>query len=153
MTTRNGINWPNLMAVDSLPATFKRSPSGGSLRMSDRVIIFDTTLRDGEQSCGCSMTVAEKLRMARKLVELQVDVLEAGFPIASEGDFEAVQKVGSEFSDVAVAALARCSTGDIERAARALETAKRPRIHTFIATSPIHLKHKLKMTEDQALEA
>jgi 2-isopropylmalate synthase len=120
--------------------------------MSDRVSIFDTTLRDGEQSCGCSMTTAEKLRMARKLVELRVDILEAGFPIASEGDFEAVQKVGLEFSDVTVAALARCSTGDIERAARALERAKRPRIHTFIATSPIHLKHKLKMTEQQALE-
>jgi 2-isopropylmalate synthase len=120
--------------------------------MSDRVSIFDTTLRDGEQSCGCSMTTAEKLRMARKLVELRVDILEAGFPIASEGDFEAVQKVGLEFSDVTVAALARCSTGDIERAARALEKAKKPRIHTFIATSPIHLKHKLKMTEQQALD-
>src|SRR5690349_20336149 len=104
--------------------------------MSDRVTIFDTTLRDGEQSCGCSMTTAEKLRMARKLVELRVDILEAGFPIASEGDFEAVQKVGLEFTDVTVAALARCSTGDIERAARALEKAKKPRIHTFIATSP-----------------
>jgi 2-isopropylmalate synthase len=120
--------------------------------MSDRVSIFDTTLRDGEQSCGCSMTVAEKLRMARKLVELQVDVLEAGFPIASEGDFEAVEKVAREFPEVTVAALARCSTGDIERAARALEKAKKPRIHTFIATSPIHLKHKLKMSEQQALD-
>jgi 2-isopropylmalate synthase len=120
--------------------------------MSDRVFIFDTTLRDGEQSCGCSMTVAEKLRMARKLVELGVDVMEAGFPMASDGDWEAVDKVGREFSDVTVAALARCHSGDIEKAARALEKAKRPRIHTFIATSPIHLKHKLKKTEDQALE-
>src|SRR3954451_1013727 len=83
--------------------------------MSDRVFIFDTTLRDGEQSCGCSMTVAEKLRMARKLVDLGVDIMEAGFPIASEGDFEAVDKVGREFSaDVTVAALARCHAGDIE---------------------------------------
>src|SRR4051812_18199406 len=120
--------------------------------MSDRVKIFDTTLRDGEQSCGCSMTVAEKLRMARKLVELGVDVMEAGFPIASEGDYEAVDRIGREFTEVSVAALARCCTGDIERAARALEKAKRPRIHTFIATSPIHLKHKLKKSEDQALE-
>jgi 2-isopropylmalate synthase len=120
--------------------------------MSDRVKIFDTTLRDGEQSCGCSMTVAEKLRMARKLMELGVDVMEAGFPIASEGDFEAVDKIGRELTEVSVAALARCCPGDIEKAARALEKAKRPRIHTFIATSPIHLTHKLKKTEDQALE-
>ena len=120
--------------------------------MSDRVFIFDTTLRDGEQSCGCSMTVAEKMRMARKLVELNVDVMEAGFPMASDGDFEAVDRIGQEFGAVTVAALARCHTGDIERAAQALAKAKRPRIHTFIATSPLHLKHKLKMTEEQALE-
>jgi 2-isopropylmalate synthase len=121
--------------------------------MSDRVFIFDTTLRDGEQSCGCSMNVAEKLRMARKLVELGVDIMEAGFPAASEGDLEAVSKVSQEFDGVTVAALARCHTGDIEAAARALDKAKRARIHTFIATSPIHLLHKLKKTEDQALEA
>ena len=121
--------------------------------MSDRVYIFDTTLRDGEQSCGCSMTVAEKLRIARALSELGVDVMEAGFPIASQGDFEAVESVAREHVDIRVAALARCSTGDIEIAARALEKAQRPRIHTFIATSPIHLKHKLKKTEDEALEA
>jgi 2-isopropylmalate synthase len=90
--------------------------------------------------------------MARKLVELGVDVLEAGFPIASEGDFEAVGKVAREYPGVAVAALARCHPGDIERAAKALDKASRPRIHTFIATSPIHLKHKLKKTEEQALE-
>jgi 2-isopropylmalate synthase len=120
--------------------------------MSDRVFIFDTTLRDGEQSCGCSMTVAEKVRMARKLVELNVDVMEAGFPMASDGDFEAVDRIGQEFGGVTVAALARCHTGDIERAAQALAKAKRPRIHTFIATSPLHLSHKLKMTEEQALE-
>jgi 2-isopropylmalate synthase len=120
--------------------------------MSDRVSIFDTTLRDGEQSCGCSMTVTEKLRMARQLVDLGVDVLEAGFPIASEGDFEAVGKIAREHAGVTVAALARCSPGDIERAARALDKAPRPRIHTFIATSPIHLKHKLKKSEEQALE-
>jgi 2-isopropylmalate synthase len=121
--------------------------------MSDRVFIFDTTLRDGEQSCGCSMTVPEKLRMARKLEELGVDVMEAGFPAASEGDLEAVGRIGQELTAVRVAALARCHSGDIEAAARALEKAKHPRIHTFIATSPIHLKHKLKKTEEQVLEA
>jgi 2-isopropylmalate synthase len=121
--------------------------------MSDRVTIFDTTLRDGEQSCGCSMTVPEKLRMASKLVELGVDVMEAGFPAASEGDLEAVRSISSAHAGVTVAALARCHTGDIEAAVRALEKAKRPRIHTFIATSPIHLKHKLKKSADEALEA
>jgi 2-isopropylmalate synthase len=120
--------------------------------MNNRVCIFDTTLRDGEQSCGCSMNVPEKMRLARKLVELNVDVMEAGFPMASQGDFEAVDAVGREYGQVTVAALARCHQGDIECAARALKSAKRPRIHTFIATSPIHLKHKLKKTEEQALE-
>jgi 2-isopropylmalate synthase len=119
----------------------------------NRVTIFDTTLRDGEQSPGCSMTVPEKVRMAHKLHELGVDVLEAGFPIASDGDFEAVRAVGAEVP-VRVAALARCMAPDIERAARALEKTKggSPRIHTFIATSEIHLKHKLKKTQDQVLE-
>ena len=120
--------------------------------MSDRVYIFYTTLRDGEQSPGCSMTVPEKLRMARKLVELGVDILEAGFPIASEGDFEAVAAVSREFPWAQVAALARCCTLDVERAAKSLTHAKRPRIHTFIATSDIHLKFKLKKTRQQALE-
>ena len=122
--------------------------------MSDRVTIFDTTLRDGEQSCGCSMSVAEKLRLARKLTELGVDVMEAGFPAASDGDLEAVRAIAAEHSGVVtIAALARCHKGDIEAAARALEKAKRPRIHTFIATSPIHLIHKLKKTEAEVLEA
>jgi 2-isopropylmalate synthase len=120
--------------------------------LNQRVYIFDTTLRDGEQSPGCSMTVHEKLSMAHKLVELGVDTLEAGFPIASEGDFEAVQAVGREFRWVQVAALARACTVDIERAAKALESCERPRIHTFIATSPIHLKHKLRKTQEQVLE-
>jgi 2-isopropylmalate synthase len=120
--------------------------------MSERVYIFDTTLRDGEQSPGCSMTTSEKLRMARKLVDLGVDILEAGFPIASQGDFEAVHEVSKEFHWVQVAALARACTKDIERAAQALEPARRPRIHTFIATSDIHLKHKLKKTRQQVLE-
>src|SRR6476646_3221442 len=120
--------------------------------MADRVYIFDTTLRDGEQSPGCSMTVAEKLRMAAKLVELGVDILEAGFPIASQGDSEAVDAVAREFPWVIVAALARSNRGDILAAAASLKNARRPRIHTFIATSDIHLKHKLKKSQQQVLE-
>jgi len=121
-------------------------------RMADRVYIFDTTLRDGEQSPGCSMTVAEKLRMAAKLVELGVDILEAGFPIASDGDAEAVEAISREFPWAHVAALARANRADIERAAEALRHARRPRIHTFIATSDIHLKHKLKKSRQQVLD-
>ena len=120
--------------------------------MPNRVYLFDTTLRDGEQSPGCSMTVPEKLRLARKLVELGVDILEAGFPIASEGDYEAVDAVSREFPWAQVAALARANTPDIERAAAALKHAKRPRIHTFIATSDIHLKYKLKKSRQQVLD-
>jgi len=120
--------------------------------MPNRVYIFDTTLRDGEQSPGCSMTVPEKLRLARKLVELGVDILEAGFPIASDGDYEAVDAVSREFSWVQVAALARANTLDVERAAASLKRARRPRIHTFIATSEIHLKYKLKKSQQQVLD-
>src|ERR1700693_268009 len=120
--------------------------------MPNRVYLFDTTLRDGEQSPGCSMTVPEKLRLARKLVELGVDILEAGFPIASEGDQEAVDAVSREFSWVQVAALARANTPDVERAAASLKHARRPRIHTFIATSEIHLKYKLKKSQQQVLD-
>jgi 2-isopropylmalate synthase len=109
-----------------------------------RVYIFDTTLRDGEQSPGCSMTVPEKLRMAAKLVELGVDILEAGFPIASEGDSEAVDAVSRQFPWAHVAALARANKPDIDAAIHSLRNAKRPRIHTFLATSDIHLKYKLK---------
>ncbi len=119
---------------------------------TNRVYIFDTTLRDGEQSPGCSMTVHEKLGMANKLVELGVDLLEAGFPIASDGDFEAVDAVSREFPWVQVAALARANRLDIERAAESLKHARRPRIHTFIATSDIHLKFKLKKSRQQVLE-
>ena len=124
----------------------------GSPNMTDRVYIFDTTLRDGEQSPGCSMDTTEKLRMARKLVELGVDVIEAGFPIASEGDFESVDAISREYPWAQIAALARCCKLDVERAAKALEHAKRPRIHTFIATSDIHLKYKLKKSRQQVLE-
>ena len=113
------------------PAGYRIQSAGGT-PMNNRVYIFDTTLRDGEQSPGCSMTVAEKLRMARKLVELGVDILEAGFPIASEGDFEAVDAISREFPEVQVAALARACTLDVERAARALENARNaahPHLH------------------------
>src|SRR3982074_390633 len=120
--------------------------------MANRVYLFDTTLRDGEQSPGCSMTVPEKLRLAAKLVEMGVDILEAGFPIASDGDFEAVDAVAREFPWVQVAALARASKLDIERAAASLKNARRPRIHTFIATSEIHLKYKLKKSQQQVLD-
>ncbi|MBI1356654.1 MAG: 2-isopropylmalate synthase [Acidobacteria bacterium] len=120
--------------------------------MSERVYIFDTTLRDGEQSPGCSMNTEEKLLVARKLVDLGVDILEAGFPIASDGDFDAVRRVGAEFPDVRVAALGRTVPKDIERAARALEGVKNPRIHCFIATSEIHLKYKFNKTQDEILE-
>jgi 2-isopropylmalate synthase len=118
----------------------------------DYIRIFDTTLRDGEQSPGCSMNVSEKLALARQLERLGVDVIEAGFPIASEGDFESVRAVARELRDTIVCGLARTGQVDVERAARALEGAARPRIHTFIATSDIHLEHKLRMSREQVLE-
>jgi 2-isopropylmalate synthase len=121
--------------------------------MSSQLIrIFDTTLRDGEQSPGCSMNLGEKLQLARQLERLGVDIIEAGFPIASEGDFESVQAIAAELRDATVCGLARTASADVERAAKAVEKARSPRIHTFIATSDIHLKHKLKMSRAQALE-
>src|SRR5579872_7608707 len=119
--------------------------------MSDRVIIFDTTLRDGEQSPGCSMNTAEKLEVALALVELGVDVIEAGFPIASPGDFEAVQAIARQFGDRGpkICGLARCRDEDIDRAGNALMDAKNKRIHVFLATSSIHRQHKLKMDKDE----
>ena len=112
---------------------------------SNRVVIFDTTLRDGEQSPGASMTLDEKLRIAEMLEELGVDVIEAGFPIASDGDFEAVREISKLVRTPIICGLARSGHADIERAAEALKPAKRPRIHTFIATSPLHMKFKLQM--------
>ncbi len=117
-----------------------------------RVIIFDTTLRDGEQSPGCSMDVQEKLRLAQQLDRLGVDVIEAGFPIASDGDFEAVEKIANSVRRPVIAALARACTGDVDRAWQAVKGAARPRIHVFLATSDIHLKYKLRMTREQCLE-
>jgi 2-isopropylmalate synthase len=128
------------------------TPSPAPEQKTEKVHIFDTTLRDGEQAPGCSMTTPEKLRMAAKLAELGVDIMEAGFPIASTGDFEAVEKVSREVP-VKVAALARATTLDVERAAKALEGAKiAPRIHVFLATSDVHLKYKLKKTRAQVLD-
>ncbi len=117
-----------------------------------RISIFDTTLRDGEQSPGCSMDLREKVRMAEKLQELGVDIIEAGFPIASEGDFAAVRAVAAQCREVKVAALCRTAEPDVARAAEALARAAHPRIHTFCATSDIHLEHKLKKSRAEVLE-
>jgi 2-isopropylmalate synthase len=115
------------------------------------VRIFDTTLRDGEQAPGAGLTAAEKLEVARQLVRLRVDVIEAGFPAASPGDWEAVHRIAKETKGVAVAALARCRDGDPQRAIEAIKVAERPHLHVFIATSDIHLKHKLKLSREEAL--
>ena len=117
------------------------------------VRIFDTTLRDGEQAPGAGFTVAEKIEVARQLVRLRVDVIEAGFPASSPGEFEAVQAIARETRGVAVAALARCKDGDPQRAVEAIRVAERPHLHVFIASSDIHLKHKLRITRDEALLA
>jgi len=119
----------------------------------DRVVIFDTTLRDGEQSPGASMNLEEKLRIAEALEAMGVDVIEAGFPIASNGDFEAVSEVAKVIKDSTVCGLARAGTKDIDRAAEALRPAKRKRIHTFIATSPLHMKFKLQMSPEDVHQA
>ena len=116
-----------------------------------RVKIFDTTLRDGEQSPGCSMNLQEKLRMARQLDRLGVDIIEAGFPIASDGDFEAVRAIAQEIRRPVIAGLARATKMDIERAWQAVRAAAHPRIHVFLATSDIHLHYKLKLTREQCL--
>ena len=121
--------------------------------MTDKLIIFDTTLRDGEQSPGASMTRGEKLRIARALEKMKVDVIEAGFPIASPGDFEAVKSVAGAVKDSVVCGLARAGDKDIDAAAAALKPAAAARIHTFIATSPIHMERKLNLGPEQVLEA
>src|SRR6202790_882093 len=117
-----------------------------------RIAVFDTTLRDGEQSPGCSMNVQEKLRLAQQLDRLGVDVIEAGFPIASDGDFEAVQSIAASLRRPIIAGLARACTGDVDRAWQALQGAAHPRIHVFLATSDIHLKYKLRITREKCLE-
>ena len=121
--------------------------------MSDRVYIFDTTLRDGEQSPGATMNLDEKMQIAQLLEEMQVDIIEAGFPIASNGDFEAVSEISKNIKNSTIAGLARAKLADIDRAWEAVKHAKSPRIHTFIATSPIHMKYKLMKTEEEVLES
>jgi 2-isopropylmalate synthase len=120
--------------------------------MADKLIIFDTTLRDGEQSPGASMTRDEKLRIARQLERLKVDVIEAGFAASSNGDFEAVQAIANAIRESSICSLSRANDRDISRAAEALKGAQRARIHTFIATSPLHMEKKLRMTPEQVLE-
>src|SRR4051794_6248813 len=117
----------------------------------NRVIIFDTTLRDGEQSPGISLNATEKLEIAQQLARLGVDVIEAGFPIASPGDFQAVQTIAREVHGPVIAGLARAHAADIERAADAVRDADRPRIHTFISTSDIHIRHQLQSTRADVL--
>ena len=120
--------------------------------MQDKLIIFDTTLRDGEQSPGASMNKEEKLRIAKALEHLRVDIIEAGFPIASQGDFEAVQAIAAAIKDSTICGLARALDKDIDRAAQALKSAQSARIHTFLATSPIHMQKKLRMQPEQVLQ-
>ncbi len=120
--------------------------------MAERVYVFDTTLRDGEQSPGASMDIEEKLLLAKQLEKLRVDVIEAGFPISSEGDFESVRRIAQEIHTVTIAGLSRANKMDIDRCWDAVRHAERPRIHTFIATSDIHLKYKLKKSRDEVLQ-
>jgi len=119
---------------------------------SDRVVIFDTTLRDGEQSPGASMNLEEKLQVAEVLDEMGVDIIEAGFPIASEGDFEAVAEIAKHADKAVIAGLARAIPADIARAGEAVKFAGRPRIHTFVSTSPIHLQHQMRKSEEEVLD-
>src|SRR6266581_9333469 len=118
----------------------------------DVIRIFDTTLRDGEQSPGASMTIEEKIQIAEQLVRLNVDIIEAGFPAASAGDFAAVREIARRARGVAIAGFARANTSDIDAAWEAIREADRPVIHVFIATSEIHLKHKLKLDREDALQ-
>jgi 2-isopropylmalate synthase len=127
-------------------------PNASEPPADNRVRIFDTTLRDGEQSPGASMNMSEKIEVARALAGLGVDIIEAGFPIASDGDFEAVRAIAAEVAGSSVCGLARCNERDIERAWEALKFAQSPRIHVFLATSAIHREHKLKMTREQIIE-
>ncbi len=116
------------------------------------VKIFDTTLRDGEQSPGASMTIEEKIKVARQLEKLKVDIIEAGFAAASPGDFEAISNIAKEVSESTVCSLARAVESDIKKAAAAIEPAPLKRIHTFIATSPIHMEYKLRMSPDEVIK-
>ena len=118
----------------------------------NEIIIFDTTLRDGEQSPGASMTIDEKVMIAKALDEMGVDVIEAGFAAASPGDFESIEKICKSIKNATVCSLARAKRVDIEAANQSLKSAIKPRIHTFISTSPIHLQHQFKMTQEEVLD-
>ncbi len=118
---------------------------------NNRIIIFDTTLRDGEQSPGVSLNVEEKLQIGRQLQKLGVDVLEAGFPVTSPGDFEGVKRLSEELQDIQVAALARANKKDIDVAWEAIKGGANPRIHTFVPTSDIHMKYRLKKSREEIL--
>src|SRR5207244_2234982 len=149
---------PGFFRCFCLPFTFRdgaRNVNGRQGRdpamSSDRLIIFDTTLRDGEQSPGASMNLAEKLEIAHALKDLGVDVIEAGFPIASPGDFEAVQAIARQVHGPTICGLARCNPADIDRAGAAVRDAARPRIPVFLATSAIHREFKLKMAKEEIL--
>ena len=126
----------------------------GEVGMTDnKILIFDTTLRDGEQAPGASMTVKEKIKIAKVLDDMNVDIIEGGFPIASKGDFEAVKKISKCVKNSTVAALARSKKEDLDKCVESLKDAKSPKIHTFISTSPLHMKYKLKMSPDQVHES
>src|SRR4051812_35031145 len=118
----------------------------------NRVIIFDTTLRDGEQSPGATLNTEEKIEIAKQLAKLGVDVIEAGFPISSQGDFEAVQRIAREVRGLVIAGLARATALDVDRAWEALQDAEKPRIHVFISSSDVHLKHLFKLSREEALQ-
>ena len=118
----------------------------------DKVFIFDTTMRDGEQSPGASMNIEEKLKIAEALEELKVDIIEAGFPAASKGDFESVSEISKKIKDSSICALSRASKSDIETAAKALKDANASRIHTFISTSDLHMKHKLQLNAEEVYQ-
>ena len=124
-----------------------------TLSNADKVVIFDTTMRDGEQSPGASMTIREKLELAELLQEMKVDICEAGFAASSEGDFQCVSQIAELARDMVICSLARSTLTDIDRAGEAVKKARQPRIHTFISTSPIHMKHKLNMEAHQVLDA
>ena len=120
--------------------------------MAKEIKIFDTTLRDGEQSPGCSMNLTEKIEMAKQLERLNVDIIEAGFAIASPGDFESVRTIAETVSRPTVASLARAVKEDIDAAWDAVRVAKHPRLHVFLATSPLHMQYKLRMSPDQVIQ-
>src|SRR5579863_3877213 len=142
-----------MSANDTSVARTGGADSKAKASASSRVVIFDTTLRDGEQSPGASMNLEEKIKIALLLEEMGVDVIEAGFPIASNGDFEAVREIAHRVKNAAVCGLSRAGRADIDRAWEAVQHAKRPRIHTFISTSALHMKYKLQMEPEQVHQA